>query len=107
MNIGEAGMKGMGVILAQRKKGVDKYGQTIEECNYTPMQLAAGAAEELADGLVYISEAIRRVERAPKLYVRLVDLQAMQGANHVAQIAVSAIQTEEFNVELIAMQVRP
>ena len=107
MNIGEAGMKGMGVILSQRKKGVDKYGQTIEECNYTPEQLIAGAAEELADGLVYISEAIRRVERAPKLYVRLQDLIDMQGASHVATLAVSAIQTDEFNAELIGMAVTP
>lgn len=106
-NIGQAGELGMTIIEAQREKGIAKYGQPIEDSGITALALLHGAAEELADGLVYACESLRRLSAAPRLYMRQSDVIAMTGANHVATLAVSAIQTEEFNTELVGVGVLP
>lgn len=45
----------------QYKKGLERYNKTIAECDLTPKQLFKMAQEELADGLIYVSEALKRL----------------------------------------------
>lgn len=52
---------GLGAMLSQREKGVEKYGQPIEEANLTAGELVEHAQQEMADGLVYTSMLAKKV----------------------------------------------
>lgn len=48
------------VMIAQREKGMKKYGVPIEDSNLSPFDLIGGAQEEVADAAVYLAEGVRR-----------------------------------------------
>jgi hypothetical protein len=68
---------GTAMMLSQREKGMEKYGQPIEDANLSALELVEHAAQEAADGLVYISELPAKVkalhERIYKLECELVE----------------------------------
>ena len=78
---------GTAMMLSQREKGMEKYGQPIEDANLSALELVEHAAQEAADGLVYISELPAKVQalldRIYKLEGKLVeannDLMRAQG----------------------------
>lgn len=47
-------------MLAQREKGMKKYGVPIEDSGLSPLDLILGAQEEVADAAVYLAEGLRR-----------------------------------------------
>lgn len=47
----------------QYQKGLRRYDKTIAECDYTAQELFEMAQEELADGLIYTSEALKRLNK--------------------------------------------
>ena len=53
---------GTAMMLSQREKGMEKYGQPIEDANLSALELVEHAAQEAADGLVYISELPAKVQ---------------------------------------------
>lgn len=63
---------GVGAMLSQRDKGVDKYGQSIEEADLSAGELAEHALQEAADGLVY---GVMLAKKVHELEVKLVKLQ--------------------------------
>lgn len=52
---------GLAVMQSQREKGVEKYGQPIEDAKLTAGELVVHAQQEMADGLVYTSMLGKRV----------------------------------------------
>lgn len=52
---------GLAAMLSQREKGVEKYGQPIEDAKLTAGELVVHAQQEMADGLVYTSMLGKRV----------------------------------------------
>ena len=52
---------GTAAMLSQREKGVEKYGQPIEDAKLTAGELVVHAQQEMADGLVYTSMLGKRV----------------------------------------------
>lgn len=52
---------GTAAMLSQREKGVEKYGQPIEEAKLSARELVEHAQQEMADGLVYTSMLGKRV----------------------------------------------
>ena len=78
---------GTAMMLSQREKGIEKYGQPIEDANLSTLELIEHAAQEAADGLVYISELPAKVQvlldRIYKLESKLIeantDLMLAQG----------------------------
>ena len=53
---------GTAMMLSQREKGIEKYGQPIEDAKLSALELVEHAAQEAADGLVYISELPAKVQ---------------------------------------------
>lgn len=53
---------GAAAMLSQREKGVEKYGQSIEDAKLSAGELAQHAMEEMADGLVYTVMLAKRVK---------------------------------------------
>lgn len=53
---------GTAVMLSQRDKGMEKYGQSIEGAKLSAGELAQHAMEEMADGLVYTVMLAKRVK---------------------------------------------
>lgn len=51
------------MLEEQYDKGLFVYQRTIAECDLTPTQLFKMAQEELADGLIYVSEALKRIDQ--------------------------------------------
>ena len=68
---------GTAMMLSQREKGMEKYGQPIEDANLSALELVEHAAQEAADGLVYISELPAKVQalldRITELHDKLIE----------------------------------
>lgn len=62
-HIGTAIEDAQKVMVAQREKGMKKYGVPIEDSNLSALELIRGAQEEVADAAVYLVEGLRRAQR--------------------------------------------
>ena len=62
-HIGTAIEDAQKVMVAQREKGMKKYGVPIEDSNLSAFDLIKGAQEEVADAAVYLVEGLRRAQR--------------------------------------------
>lgn len=85
---------GTAMMLSQREKGMEKYGQPIEDANLSALELVEHAAQEAADGLVYISELPAKVQAlldrikvledklGNETFLRLKTLEHLRAARH-------------------------
>lgn len=60
---GKAIHAGISMMLAQRAKGLEKYGVAIEDAGLSADELCEHAQQEMADGLVYVSELRQQIKR--------------------------------------------
>ena len=85
---------GTAMMLSQREKGMEKYGQPIEDANLSALELVEHAAQEAADGLVYISELPAKVQalldRIAELHDKLIEANNTTLAAQAHLIAIRA-----------------
>lgn len=60
---GTAIATGLHAMILQRAKGLEKYGVAIEDAGLSADELCEHAQQEMADGLVYVSELRQQIKR--------------------------------------------